>query len=375
MNGVRHILTWVAKAGTLSLYALTLLAGYCGFINPARWVLPSMLGLIFPAFAIATVAVSVVWNVVRSRRMAIISDVVVLACVYPFLQICAFSFPKDASPEARTIKVMSYNIFNAKDNEYDSLPYNRTLSSLINSNADIICLQEFGKFDLLKRYARGCESQFDSLRSIYPYRAEEGRTDCGILSKFPVKDVTPYTPNKRQKHNYCECRLSVYGEELTIIVVHLPSYRLNPEERGVVENLNEGLRGMKRSAAEMKHSVYRKMKTAFLRRAKEALFIKRKAEEAEGNVIVCGDFNDVPLSWAYRCIRSAGLKDAFRDASVGWTYTYNSNHLLFHIDQMLYRGNLRPVKFEKGKVRSSDHFPIMAEFELTKRLFNNKCQN
>lgn len=366
MNRLRHISVGIVKAVSLLLYAMTLLGGYCGFINPARWVLPSMLGLLFPLFVTATVVVSVVWNVVRSRRMAIVSDVVVLACVYPFLQICPFSFPSSPSAEARTIRVMSYNILYAEDNEYDSLSYNRTLSYMIHSDADVICLQEFGKLDRLKRYAEGCESQFDSLRSIYPYRAEEGRTDCGILSKFPLRDVTPYTADRKQKYSYIECCLDVDGNPLTVIVVHLPSYRLNTAERGVVDNLNRGLRGVKKSASEMKHHIYSKMKIAFVRRVSAARFIKKKIEETEGDLIVCGDFNDVPLSWAYRCICSAGLKDAFRDASAGWMYTYNSNHLFFHIDQILYRGNLRPVKFEKGKLRSSDHFPIMAEFELTK---------
>ena len=38
----------------------------------------------------------------------------------------------------------------------------------------------------------------------------------------------------------------------------------------------------------------------------------------------------------------------------------------FHIDQMLYRGNLEALSLKIGKINSSDHYPLIGEFAFTK---------
>lgn len=75
-----------------------------------------------------------------------------------------------------------------------------------------------------------------------------------------------------------------------------------------------------------------------------------------------GDFNDVAGSYAYRTIRSCGLKDAYAQTAFGPTITYNASRFYFHIDQIFYRGNLRAVSIWRGKSRSSDHYPVSATF-------------
>ncbi len=45
-----------------------------------------------------------------------------------------------------------------------------------------------------------------------------------------------------------------------------------------------------------------------------------------GNVIVCGDFNDVPGCRALRILESAGLTDAYAELGLGPTITFNASH-------------------------------------------------
>lgn len=44
--------------------------------------------------------------------------------------------------------------------------------------------------------------------------------------------------------------------------------------------------------------------------------------------------------------------------------TYNKHLFWFHIDQILYRGAIRPLSVKKGSLKSSDHYPLTAEFEF-----------
>ena len=60
-----------------------------------------------------------------------------------------------------------------------------------------------------------------------------------------------------------------------------------------------------------------------------------------------------------QCI-AEDMKDAYLEAGFGPLATYNAHNLYFNIDHILYRGKLKAVNFEKGNIKSSDHYPIFA---------------
>ena len=68
----------------------------------------------------------------------------------------------------------------------------------------------------------------------------------------------------------------------------------------------------------------------------------------------------MPLSYTWRLFNSSGFRDAYVDAGNGPMYTFNAFHMLFHIDQILYRGDMRAVSVEKGRLKASDHHPVSA---------------
>ena len=61
------------------------------------------------------------------------------------------------------------------------------------------------------------------------------------------------------------------------------------------------------------------------------------------------------------------LNDAYSETNFGPTFTYNKHLFLFHIDQILYKGDLKALKVERGSIDTSDHYPLLAEFELTRK--------
>ena len=92
--------------------------------------------------------------------------------------------------------------------------------------------------------------------------------------------------------------------------------------------------------------------------------LRQVINQSDANVIVCGDFNDTPTSWAYRTICGNDMKDAYAENSFGFKITYHDSHFWLTIDHILYRGNLRAVDFNRYDVKVSDHYPIMATFEM-----------
>jgi endonuclease/exonuclease/phosphatase family metal-dependent hydrolase len=103
------------------------------------------------------------------------------------------------------------------------------------------------------------------------------------------------------------------------------------------------------------------LRQGFIRRASQAQVVKSYIDRSPYPVIVLGDFNDTPVSYAYTKIRK-GLNDAFVKSGFGAGFTYRGNYPPNRIDYILYDNNLISTKFDILKVKYSDHYPILASF-------------
>ena len=84
--------------------------------------------------------------------------------------------------------------------------------------------------------------------------------------------------------------------------------------------------------------VARKIARASVPRARQADTVAQFiADNSHRNIIVCGDFNDTPVSYTYRTIANAGdLEDAFVETGNGIGRTFNRNAMVVRIDHILY---------------------------------------
>lgn len=349
------ILTWV-------LYIATLLAAYGGYMNPEWWTLPSIAVLFFPYLAIATLIVSVVWLLSKRLITGCIGIGVLMACGPTFTQAVPFRFGNKAQDDSRTFKMVSYNCLHLQDLKEPDADSNRMLDFLIHSGADFICLQELyglGLPEIPEKY----NSQLEELLAIYPYHSKDWAKEVEFVSKYPFETLPIHLDDGLKYGSVGVYRLEIDGESLTVINAHLSSYMLSEEERNIITEIRSK-QGMKESLREFEGSVYAKMKDAFAMRAKVSEAIAKYAEGVEGNVIVCGDFNDVPGSWSYRNFTKRGFEDAYAQTGFGHLITYNQHLMWFHIDQILYKGNLVPLYVKKERLSASDHYPLIAEFEF-----------
>lgn len=350
------------RIASFILFLLTILSAYGGRVHPILFPYFSWLTLALPYFAIATAIVSVCWILDKRLITAAVGVVTLIASWGPISSAFPIHFssnPKDNNP---TFTFLSWNALHSWDQQQNingpediSLQKgNPTYDYIINSGADIVNLQEMFGPDPVE--TPNTNEFLDRLHEVYPYTGSNNQVEFQVFSKYPIKEVKRF-------EKFLHYSIKTPWGMLNLINVHLPSYTLSEKERLVMSEILS-IKNSKKGVDELKGSIRSKVNEGFRYRAMVAEELAEYIKTINGPLIVAGDFNDVPESWAYRMVRSTGLKDAYIDTSFGPLITYNRHGFYFHLDQILYRPDpLRALKVKKGNIKSSDHYPLIAEFE------------
>ncbi len=147
------------------------------------------------------------------------------------------------------------------------------------------------------------------------------------------------------------------GDTLTLIGCHLESNKLTAEDKAVyTDMLKDPEKEKVKSGMRLLVS---KLAEATALRAPQADAVAAEVAAARYRpLIVCGDFNDSPISYTHRTI-SQGLKDAFVESGSGFGISYNQNHFYFRIDNILASPELKSYRCEVDRhIDASDHYPI-----------------
>jgi endonuclease/exonuclease/phosphatase (EEP) superfamily protein YafD len=106
-----------------------------------------------------------------------------------------------------------------------------------------------------------------------------------------------------------------------------------------------------------------RLRYAFMKRAEQADLIAAHIANCPYRVIVCGDFNDTPVSYVYYRLND-GMVDSFTRAGWGTGRTYIGKFPSFRIDYILHSEEFESLFFTRKKVRVSDHFPIISYLQI-----------
>jgi 2C-methyl-D-erythritol 2,4-cyclodiphosphate synthase len=123
------------------------------------------------------------------------------------------------------------------------------------------------------------------------------------------------------------------------------------------------------------HSIITRLAENNVKRAAQARLVRRFIEQSPvRNIVVCGDFNDVPLSYTYRHI-AKDLNNGFAEAGRGYTYTFNGFFRLLSIDYLLTSNNIEVVSYETDhEATYTDHYPLIARLKIIKQEDNENKQ-
>lgn len=361
---LRKVIASVAFLCNLLAAILFIFAAYSDRISPVTSVLPAYLGLAFPILFVFNCGFVLFWLVQKSKYL-LISTVAIILSLGSLWDYTPLHLGRDKS-SGHELTLLTYNVFNMGGYRPDTKEKpNKTLQYLRESDADIICLQEFGvgkkRDDLI--------SMRDVRKTLkaYPYysftvKNEDKYTKSGtaVFSKYPLKKKDQL--NFGSSYNGATIfEVKVGKEVITLINCHLESNKFTEDDKQLysymIKNFEPDL------LSEVKIRLVEKLGKAFKLRSYQADRLAEIIKSKEGRIIVCGDFNDTPQSYVYHTVKG-NLDDAYVKTGFGPGITYNANRFWFRIDHVLYGKGLKAVKSTIDKVRYSDHYPLKVVFDF-----------
>lgn len=354
---VSPVIRLVAKIATLVLYVLTALCCFGGVVSPDIFPLGSVAVIGMPVMLTLSAIVTVAWFIFGHWIIGGIGVLMFFLCLSPIKMWFPMNSSTEAEPGEPTLTVLTWNILHGSDLEHPDARDSRTLSKILEVNADVVCLQEIFGFDG-KNLGHFSEATMDSLRKVYPYELGDGTYDLRILSRYPLRHIYFGSLNSFTLAEYFTVRTPT--REIAMANVHLPSFALNENEKTIFSPRNANAKEKERLGL----NILKKMEYAFPVRAEAAEKVLSGFEGLAMPTIVCGDFNDVPASWTYRIFLKAGFQDAYVATNFFPTYTYYPHLFYFHLDQIFYRGALRPLSVERLDLKTSDHLGLVARFQI-----------
>lgn len=343
-------------------FAASLLVSYLAVhISPEDFILPAFFGLLYPYLLVLNIVISVIWAV-NLKLYALISVVVILIG-FNHLGDFVRTSRRQADNSAQ-FTLMSYNVRLFNHYEGPGSPTTeREITALIKeAKPGILCLQEYfvsgDPENLNSKIAGAIGSGIDSHIKLTG-RGSGRHYGIATFSRFPVINRGEIIhPNSSSLSIYTD--IVVNTDTVRIFNNHLQSFRLKSRERSFVSEL---LGRQDQSLTELKN-MSAGLRDGFVRRAMQARVLRAFIESSPYPVIVTGDFNDTPVSYSYRKIRK-GLADSFVRRGYGAGFTYKGQYPSNRIDYILHDTKFRPVYFNVMKVRYSDHYPVMAGFNIS----------
>ena len=354
MKHIGKIVSYLILAVNVFFIGILILTAYSPYFDPRLHPLASCLGLTFPIFLTINICFLVFWIIVK-YRFALVPLVGLLICFPQIRTYIPMNFTTRNVPE-HSIKLLSYNVMSFNNLKKDD-GKNSILSYLANSNADIICLQEFNTA-VNKKYL----TEQDVIKALkaYPYSSThkqgEGDVQLACFSKFPILSVKTIK-YKSSYNGSMKYILKVNEDTITLINNHLESNKLTKEDRGMYEDIIKDPNAHKVKTG--LRQLVRKFAEATIIRAEQVDSVAKIIEESKyPTIIACGDFNDVSISYTHRALTQY-LDDAFTESGRGLGISYNQNKFFFRIDNILISPNLKAHNCTVDRsIKESDHYPI-----------------
>lgn len=344
-----------------------IVSAYGSFFEPADCRPLAVFAFAFPICFFIELAAVITWLACKKWKMALIFFLPFLLTAktsYTFFPLNILPYFASEEKKENSFSLMTYNVFFFYDSMDRNLEYSGTVSEILKQNPDIAVLQEMYSFEAQKgpRYTK---AQSDSVKAAYPYRSTDGRQ--GILSKYPIVE-THIISTPADDYDAARYRIKIKDKIVTVFNVHLKSIGLTNDDKEFYEKttskhiISESTQ-VRSTLSSIKNRLYRKLADAMEARARHAKILRKHLDKEKGNVILCGDFNDISSSYAYRKIKG-DMTDAYVKCAFGPTITYHKNRFYFKIDYMMYSGNLKAVKETRPRNKWSDHYPLITEFVL-----------
>lgn len=359
MKANRTFLGLTSRALMTLAGSLLMLSYLSVFFNPAKAWFLVIFGILFlPLFLLNLFLL--LWSAQRRSKAIVIPLVALLPSLFLVGKFVQFSGRSGAEVEdlmgGPTVKLVSYNVgrfASSKDRKTMSRAacMDSVFTFLRKQDADVICLQEFYQKYNSTALKTTLAREFPGYNtSYYTYKGKRGRFGNVIISRFPIvgKGVIEFD-NSANLALYADLELN--GRTVRLYNCHLESYNISPAKlfrKRDRETLNE-------TEEKMRHSIGL--------RPRQVDQILKDVNGCTLPTLVCGDFNDTPISYTYRRLRH-GHKDSFVDGGSGFGATYAVLWPALRIDYVMHPKYMKSITHRSPHERWSDHYPVIVNLSI-----------
>lgn len=348
----------VLLALTMSLSIALLIAYLTPYVSPSTFGSLTIVGIFAPILYICVAICMLLWIVMRRWKTALVVAIILIPGAFRYSDFYNIEITRETEQknEKQSFTLMSYNVRGFYDEEKGK----HTLDEFIEyfseiDLADIICFQEFS------REVEGVE-RIDSLfnqrykRCYMRETVENGEVVLRTYSCHPILASGDIAGTGRGTSQWADIVVDS-RDTLRIFNNHLYTMSISPEDSADIAQgtiLNDGDRMM---------SIIDRIANNSSIRAVHVDTLRMVIDNTPYEHIVCGDFNDTPMSYVYHEL-SRDLVDAFVEQGSGYGYTFRPMHGLLRIDYILHSEGLNSLYYMANEdIDISDHLPIVARLK------------
>lgn len=338
---------------TILLAIFSLLGALAPYISPVVFSLPAFINLFLPLLLLTNLVLFLYWLVQKSRW----SFIPIISILLNFNYILSvFQCNAQSSANSETIRIATYNVgsfrsWEKTDTQTDIARYIRT------QKTDIVCFQEYKDTPQISP---------DSLATLLglPYYAisylsRHGYANYGsaVFSRYPIITYQKI-PIPSETNDAMWADLKIGNDTIRVFNCHLQTTNFNRNQKHLRQQLKD-----RQFDFQTFFPVYAELKQNFRQRAAQAEIVRYQIDTTPYPVIVCGDFNDPPLSYTYQTIKDK-LIDSFRENGRGYGYTFRGIKKILRIDFIFYSPSLKGSQYRSPLVFWSDHKPVFTDLSL-----------
>jgi endonuclease/exonuclease/phosphatase family metal-dependent hydrolase len=321
------------------------------FLSPEKLWFVALFGMAYPYLLVVNMVFIVLWVIIKPW-FTLFSIVIILAGYQHIGNYLHFSAKNTTEKGTR---ITSYNVkyFMGNSDFPNKENADHILNFLRQNKADIICLQEVR---LNKRQIFDINNL--KLNQISHMQLAHNSHAGGLLTltDYPIL----YMGEIRFKNSgnmiiYTD--MLINSDTVRVYNCHLQSYRLRTKEINSIDSIDFDNH---LETKEKFRVLGVKFRDALIKRAEQAATLRDHLNHSPYPVIVCGDFNDTPVSFTYHMVRG-DLEDSFNQSGKGTANTYNGKLPSFRIDYILHSKCFSSFNFEVSTLNHSDHYPISCD--------------
>jgi endonuclease/exonuclease/phosphatase family metal-dependent hydrolase len=347
------------------VFALLLIGSYLStHINPGKHYLWAFLGLGFPILLTINIAFLFYW-LVRRKIQLIFSLVAIILGAHHISHVYQISFKTKPVDVENSIHVMSYNVrlFDLYNWTNNKETRNQIFEQLNRVQPDIICFQEFYQSDSVDFKTRDTLVKFLNANNYFEGYSQKARLDShfgvATFSKYPIIHGYVGKFERERSNNYVVTDLLINGDTVRVINAHAGSIGFQEGDYQYIggKGTTNYYPWEEKPKEVFQQKILDRLHLGFKRRGAQVDKLVEEVKTSPYPVILCGDFNDTPVSYTYGSFDKL-LIDSFTEKGNGLGGTYIGYIPGLRIDYIFHSTHFKAIDYTTHPEKLSDHKAI-----------------